>query len=112
MFRPVGVESPRHLPLALLLATVAMPTLTAQPKADGPPTAADPRLVVEQFAAAPDIVQPIALDFDSKGRLLVVESHTHFRPAKYTGPRRTASASSRTPTATARPTSSPPSSRA
>ena len=26
-------------------------------------------------------------DFDAKGRLLVVESHTHFRPAKYNGPK-------------------------
>lgn len=69
----------RHLSACLLLAT----PLLAQ---DRPPTAADPRLEVVRFAAAPDIVQPIALDFDSKGRLLVVESHTHFRPAKYTGP--------------------------
>jgi putative membrane-bound dehydrogenase-like protein len=61
----------------------------AQPKArpDGTPTAADSRLVVELFAAAPDIVHPIATDFDSKGRLLVVESHTHFRPPKYDGPK-------------------------
>src|SRR5262245_9586735 len=44
-------------------------------------------MVVELFAAAPDIVHPIATDFDSKGRLLVVESHTHFRPAKYDGPK-------------------------
>jgi putative membrane-bound dehydrogenase-like protein len=51
------------------------------------PVSADPRLVVELFAAAPDIVHPIAMDFDSKGRLLVVESHTHFRPAKYDGPK-------------------------
>ncbi len=36
----------------------------------------------ELFAAAPDIVQPIALDFDAKGRLLVVESHTHFPPGE------------------------------
>jgi putative membrane-bound dehydrogenase-like protein len=43
--------------------------------------------VVELFAAAPDIVHPIALDFDAKGRLLVVESHTHFRPANYAGPK-------------------------
>ncbi len=49
------------------------------------PVPADPRLVVERFAAAPDIVQPIALDFDASGRLLIVESHTHFRPAKYAG---------------------------
>jgi putative membrane-bound dehydrogenase-like protein len=70
----------RHLSVALL---VAVPALAE----DKPPTASDPRLVVELFAAAPDIVQPIAMDFDSKGRLLVVESHTHFRPAKYTGPK-------------------------
>ena len=74
---------------ALLLASVAIaddkrPTA---PKPDGPPIAADSRLVVELFAAAPDIVQPIAADFDSRGRLLVVESHTHFRPAKYDGPK-------------------------
>lgn len=60
---------------------------SATPKPEAPPVAADPRLVVELFAAAPDIVQPIAADFDSKGRLLVVESHTHFRPAKYDGPK-------------------------
>jgi putative membrane-bound dehydrogenase-like protein len=70
----------RHLSICLLVAT----PLFADEK---PPTAADPRLVVEQFAAAPDIVHPIAMDFDVKGRLLVVESHTHFRPAKYTGPK-------------------------
>jgi putative membrane-bound dehydrogenase-like protein len=27
------------------------------------------------------------MDCDSKGRLLVIESHTHFRPSKYTGPK-------------------------
>ncbi|MCI0700480.1 MAG: c-type cytochrome [Planctomycetia bacterium] len=59
----------------------------AQPKAPETPASADKRLVVELFAAAPDIVHPIATDFDSKGRLLVVESHTHFRPAKYDGPK-------------------------
>ena len=58
-----------------------------KPKDPAAPVSTDPRLVVERFAAAPDIVQPIALDFDAKGRLLVVESHTHFRPAIYTGPR-------------------------
>jgi putative membrane-bound dehydrogenase-like protein len=60
--------------------------------ADGPrpaataPRADDPRLRVELFAAAPDIVQPIAIDFDARGRLLVIESHTHFRPPDYDGP--------------------------
>lgn len=70
--------------LALLLATGIA---SAQPKPPETPVSADPRLVVELFAAAPDIVHPIATDFDAKGRLLVVESHTHFRPAKYDGPK-------------------------
>src|SRR6516225_3071149 len=51
------------------------------------PKASDPRLVVEPFAQAPDVVHPIACDCDAKGRLLVIESHTHFAPKDYTGPK-------------------------
>lgn len=51
------------------------------------PRSLDPRLEVVLFAQEPDIVHPVALAFDKKGRLLVVESHTHFRPANYTGPK-------------------------
>jgi putative membrane-bound dehydrogenase-like protein len=51
------------------------------------PKASDPRLAVELFAAAPDIVHPISCDFDHKGRLLVIESHTHFAPKDYKGPK-------------------------
>jgi putative membrane-bound dehydrogenase-like protein len=73
--------------LALLTAAIA----TGPPPRPAPdsdlPKSADSRLVVELFAAAPDIVHPIAMDVDAKGRLLVVESHTHFRPAKYAGPK-------------------------
>ncbi len=70
---------------ALLFASAAT---AQQPKKPlEVPTSADPRLEVKLFAAAPDIVHPISLDFDAKGRLLVVESHTHFRPANYTGPK-------------------------
>src|SRR6266496_4470589 len=58
----------------------------AKPGADIP-KASDPRLQVELFAAAPDIVHPIGIDFDSKGRLLVIESHTHFPPKGYKGPK-------------------------
>lgn len=54
--------------------------------ADGP-RAHDPRLCVEPFAAAPDIVHPIGIAFDARGRLLVIESHTHFRPPNYQGPK-------------------------
>ena len=76
---------PRTLsPLVLILCSTLA---SGQQQKLAAPTSADARLVVTQFAAAPDIVQPIALDFDAKGRLLVVESHTHFRPAKYDGPK-------------------------
>src|SRR4051794_28727738 len=50
------------------------------------PRCDDARLAVTLFAAAPAIVHPISMDFDSKGRLLIIESHTHFRPANYRGP--------------------------
>jgi putative membrane-bound dehydrogenase-like protein len=76
---------PRRLFLLVLLLLSSF--ANAQPPKLAVPTSADARLVVTQFAAAPDIVQPIAVDFDAKGRLLVVESHTHFRPAKYDGPK-------------------------
>jgi putative membrane-bound dehydrogenase-like protein len=74
----------------LVAAAAVAVVLLASARGQNPPptpTAADPRLVVAPFASAPDIVQPIALDFDSRGRLLVVESHTHFRPANYAGPK-------------------------
>jgi putative membrane-bound dehydrogenase-like protein len=63
------------------------PAVAPPPHVADRPVSSDPRLVVELFAAAPDIVHPIAMDFDARGRLLVIESHTHFRPAKYDGPK-------------------------
>jgi putative membrane-bound dehydrogenase-like protein len=47
----------------------------------------DSRLTVELFAAEPAIVHPIGIAFDRKGRLLVIESHTHFPPEGYQGPK-------------------------
>ena len=69
---------------ALVLMPLFASSLFSQQDA---PKAADPRLVVELFAAAPDIVHPVACDFDAKGRLLVIESHTHFAPPGYKGPK-------------------------
>src|SRR4051812_30687400 len=53
--------------------------------------AAQPRVAGAQFklelvAKEPAIVTPIGMAFDRKGRLLVVESHTHQRPKDYQGP--------------------------
>ena len=70
-----------------LASLTADPASAQQPKPPlEVPRAHDPRIVVELFAASPDIVHPIGLDFDAKGRMLVIESHTHFRPANYKGP--------------------------
>ncbi|MGI9428157.1 MAG: PVC-type heme-binding CxxCH protein [Bythopirellula sp.] len=53
--------------------------------------AAEPRVLIEnakleRIAAEPDIVTPVGMAFDSVGRLLVIESHTHQRPDGYEGP--------------------------
>lgn len=74
----------RGCPLALVFFLVLCGQSMAQEKPEVPKVV-DPRLVVELFAAAPQIKHPIGLDFDSKGRLLVIESHTHFPPAGYQG---------------------------
>lgn len=50
------------------------------------PKAADESLEVTLFAAEPMIQQPIGCTFDKQGRLLVIESHTHFRPKDWKGP--------------------------
>jgi len=55
-----------------------------------PPAAAprslDARLVFERIAAEPEIVTPTGIAVDRRGRVLVIESHTHFRPRRYKGP--------------------------
>ena len=52
--------------------------------------AAEPRVLVEGcqlelVAKEPEIVTPVGVAFDDKGRLLVVESHTHKRTEDYQG---------------------------
>src|SRR5262249_3049226 len=73
--------------LPVLAMVLSHDSAAAGPNDSEPPRSSDPRLVVEAFAAAPDIVHPVGITFDSQGRLLVVESHTHFRPADYKGPK-------------------------
>jgi len=50
------------------------------------PIAVDKRLSIELFAAEPQVVTPTGIAVDGKGRVLVIESHTHFRPENYAGP--------------------------
>lgn len=65
----------------LALSSLAVPTIHASP-----PRVTDERYTLELVAAVPDIVTPVGMTFDSQGRLLVIESHTHERPAGYEGP--------------------------
>jgi putative membrane-bound dehydrogenase-like protein len=58
----------------------------ASASAASPPRALDSRLVFERIAAEPEIVTPTGIAVDHRGRVLIVESHTHFRPAGYQGP--------------------------
>jgi putative membrane-bound dehydrogenase-like protein len=50
------------------------------------PKTVDTRLAIDLFAAEPQIVTPTGIAVDAKGRVLVIESHTHFRPEGYSGP--------------------------
>ncbi len=82
----------RFLCCALALGTagaLAWAVPKAEPRAvpADSPQAADPRLQVDLFAASPDVVHVIGMDFDARGRLLVIESHTHFPPKDYKGPK-------------------------
>ena len=67
----------------ILLATVLATSILA-----APPKSPDPRIIIELVAEAPDIVTPTGLGVDAKGRIIVIESHTHFRPKDYKGPER------------------------
>jgi len=51
------------------------------------PKCVDPSLLIELVASEPEIVTPVSCRFDARGRLFVVESHTHFPPENYDGPK-------------------------
>ncbi len=74
---------------AVTLVVSPADTLRAGDPATGSiemPVALDPALEVTLFAREPRIVTPIALDVDARGRVWVIESHTHFRKPEYEGP--------------------------
>jgi putative membrane-bound dehydrogenase-like protein len=52
-----------------------------------PPAVLDDRLQIQLVAAEPEIVTPTGLTVDEQGRVLVIESHTHFPPEGYKGPK-------------------------
>ncbi len=71
----------------LWLAIASGVSANAQTQTPPVPVSNDPGIQIELVAAEPDIVTPIGCRFDSQGRLLVIESHTHFPPENYEGPK-------------------------
>ncbi len=51
------------------------------------PSVLDDGWKIQRIASEPDLVTPVSCHFDSRGRLLVVESHTHFPADDYEGPK-------------------------
>jgi len=51
------------------------------------PTVSDSRLELTLVASEPDIVTPVGLAIDRRGRIFAVESHTHFPKTNYSGPK-------------------------
>ena len=51
-----------------------------------PPKINDDAAAATLFAGDPLIQTPIGMTFDAQGRLLVIESQTHFRPKSWSGP--------------------------
>ena len=82
----------RHANRDLPVAATTLLALVLTAVSISPSPAAEPRVLLkdaklELVAREPDIVTPIGMAFDRKGRLLAVESHTHERPADYKGPK-------------------------
>src|SRR3954470_24484608 len=72
--------------LFLGFCTIAWPFLFGNGASAAEPRVAGGGYKLELIAKEPQIVTPIGMAFDRKGRLLVVESHTHQRPENYKGP--------------------------
>lgn len=51
------------------------------------PLISDPRLELTLIASEPDLVTPIGVAIDRRGRVFIVESHTHFPKTNYSGPK-------------------------
>lgn len=75
------------LPSWIILMTVLMWPSQGRAAEIKIPAINDPRLEMVLVASEPDIVTPIGLALDRRGRIFVVESHTHFPTTNYPGPK-------------------------
>ncbi len=71
----------RRLPFCCALVFISAVAFAA----DEPPHALDDRLKIELFAEHPQLVTPTGIDVDHLGRVVVIESNTHFPPDGYAG---------------------------
>ena len=71
--------------VVVVVAALVQPAPAAEPT--DLPRVNDARLRLHLIAADPDVVTPIGLAIDQKGRIFVLESHTHSPPRDYSGPR-------------------------
>jgi len=80
-------QSVSHVTMSwLAVALCVMLTTAGAATAEPPPVVLADGWSIELVAAEPKLVTPISCRFDSRGRLFVVESHTHFPPNDYAGP--------------------------
>lgn len=76
--------------LRILLCIIVMLAATSRAAAESAieyPRLNDDRLQIALYASDPDIVTPIGSAVDARGRLFVIESHTHNPPSNYSGPK-------------------------
>lgn len=67
--------------LSLLLVSEQLPSQEPIPRS------VDPNIKISLFASEPTIVTPTGIAVDRNGRVFCIESHTHFRPQDYKGPK-------------------------
>lgn len=70
---------------AALLAMLGIIPASASTAAPEAPKSPDGSVKIALVASEPDINTPIGATVDAKGRLLVIESNSHFRPTNYSG---------------------------
>ncbi len=84
-----GGLTPAMHPSALLTAILTCLCVQGHAQVEAPvaPVSEDPALEVTLFAQEPLIQQPIGMTFTRDGKLLVIQSNTHFPPQGFTGPK-------------------------
>ncbi|XZE21835.1 PVC-type heme-binding CxxCH protein [Pirellulaceae bacterium SH449] len=78
-----------HLPILVLCCLLwqGVFDFSTQATCADPPRSLIDGWKIEPVRTEPDLVTPVGCCFDDQGRLYVIESHTHFPPDDYAGPK-------------------------